>query len=70
MLHQKAGIFYSVTASDKNNKSDADNCFIKYKLALRDKISFYQIETIPDPETANDNNSFWKNYVCIQLTKL
>ena len=59
MLHKKAGIFYSITASD-----------IKYKLALRDKISFYQIETIPDLETANDNNSFWKNYVCMQLKNL
>ena len=67
---KKQGYFIPSLHPIKNNKSDTDNCFIKYKLALRDKISFYQIETIPDLETANDNNSFWKNYVCMQLTNL
>ncbi|MDY5179793.1 MAG: hypothetical protein SPH87_01005, partial [Butyribacter sp.] len=67
---KKQGYFIPSLHPIKNNKSDTDNCFIKYKLALRDKISFYQIETIPDLETANDNNSFWKNYVCMQLKNL
>lgn len=67
---KKQGYFIPSLHPIKSNKSDTDNCFIKYKLALRDKISFYQIETIPDLETANDNNSFWKNYVCMQLKNL
>ena len=47
---------------------DTDSNFIEYKLTLRDKISFYQIEAVPDLETANKSNGFWKNYVCMQLT--
>lgn len=65
---KKQGYFIPTLGKCKKNRTDTDSNFIEYKLTLRDKISFYQIEVVPDLETANKSNGFWKNYVCMQLT--
>lgn len=64
---KKQGYFIPTLKTCKKNKADTDNIFTEYKLSLRDKISFYNIDTIPTLETANKSNGFWKNYVCMQL---
>lgn len=64
---KKQGYFIPTLCTCKKSKSDTDNSFTEYKLTLRDKISFYQIDSVPDLETANKSNGFWKNYVCMQL---
>ena len=64
---KKQGYFIPTLKTCKKGKADTDNIFTEYKLSLRDKISFYNIDTIPTLETANKSNGFWKNYVCMQL---
>ena len=67
---KKEGYFIpTLNTCTKSSEKTTDN-FTEYNLTLRDKISFYQIEAVPDLETANKSNGFWKKYICMLLRNL